>query len=128
MAESRATSIKVAVLEGDYALLTKAGLPVPLGLQLQSGSLHLSKANWCVKASPKGFFLTLSWPAVAPISPAGGPRKAKQPSHKKRRRRRRRKRRSNCPVDKAKSLTGDPVLPPSRPTSSPRPPRSPSLN
>ena len=120
MAESRATSIMVVtVLEGDYALLTKAGLPVPLGLQSQSGSLHLSKANWCAKASSEGFLLILSWPAAATVSPAGGPRKAKQSSHNKRRQRRRRKRRSNCPVDKAKSLTAD--LPPSRPTSSPMP-------
>ena len=64
MAESRAVSIKVSVLAGDYALLTEAGLPVPLGLQLQSGSHHLSEANWWAKYTPKGFSLTLYWPAA----------------------------------------------------------------
>ena len=68
MTESRAVSIKVSVLGGDYALLTEAGLPVPLGLQLQPGSHHLSETNWWAKSTPKEFSLTLYWPAAGDSS------------------------------------------------------------
>ena len=50
-----ADTIKVAVIEGDYADLCGLGLPLALSLQLQLQDLKLSGALWSAKASASGF-------------------------------------------------------------------------
>ena len=92
-------AIRVAVLEGDYALLTRAGIPLPLGLQLQLEGLHPSKASWAAKSSPKGFSLNLFWPALSEPRPGARVRSQLVPNKPARRKRRRRRHPRSGTVD-----------------------------
>ena len=50
-------SIRVAVLEGDFASLSAAGFPLSLSLQLQESALKLSDAMWTAKSTAAWWFL-----------------------------------------------------------------------
>ena len=52
-------AIKVAVLEGDFALLCALGFPLSLSLQLQQSCLRLNEALWTAKSSSGGFSVSL---------------------------------------------------------------------
>jgi len=58
-----ADSIKVVVLENDFAALCRLGLPVSLSLQLQQSGLKLADALWTVRSSGSGFSVSLFWPS-----------------------------------------------------------------
>jgi len=54
-----ADSIKVVVLENDFAALCRLGLPVSLSLQLQQSGLKLADALWTARSSGSGFSVSL---------------------------------------------------------------------
>ena len=56
-------TIKIAVLEGDFASLCALGFPLPLSLQFQQSCLRLNEAMWTAKSSSGGFSVSLFWPA-----------------------------------------------------------------
>ena len=58
-----ADSIKVVVLENDFAVLCRLGLPVSLSLQLQQSGLKLADALWTARSSGSGFSVSLFWPS-----------------------------------------------------------------
>jgi len=58
-----ADSIKVVVLENDFAALCRLGLPVSLSVQLQQSGLKLADALWTVRSSRSGFSVSLFWPS-----------------------------------------------------------------
>ena len=58
-------SIRVAVLEGDFAGLSAAGFPLSLCVQLQQSALKLPDALWTAKSSAGGFSVSFFWPSVS---------------------------------------------------------------
>ena len=56
-------SIKVAVLEGEFASLSGLGFPFSLSIQLQESCLTPSNAQWTVKSTRSGFSVSFLWPA-----------------------------------------------------------------
>ena len=56
-----ADSIKVVVLENEFAALCRLGLPVSLSLQLQQSGLKLADALWTARSSGSGFSVSLYW-------------------------------------------------------------------
>ena len=65
--------IYVVVLEGAYARLKAAGLPLPVCMQLQDLGVRLSDARWTARQSDGGFSVSLFWssPCCPPIYPVG---------------------------------------------------------
>ena len=59
-------TIKVSVLEGDLAMLSTLGFPLPLCIQLQLSCLRIDEAMWTARSTPGGFSVNLFWPAPAP--------------------------------------------------------------
>ena len=57
-------SIRVTVLEGDFATLSMAGFPLSLCMQLQTSGLKLCDAMWTAKSSAGGFSVSFFWPGV----------------------------------------------------------------
>jgi hypothetical protein len=57
-----AKTIKVAVLEGEFADLCNLGLPFSVIFQLQEKGLKLPEALWTVKSSGSGFSFCFYWP------------------------------------------------------------------
>ena len=57
-----AKSIKVAVLEGEFADLCNLGLSFSVSLQLQEKGWKLPEALWTVKSSGSGFSVSFYWP------------------------------------------------------------------
>ena len=55
--------IKVALLEGDFPVLSLLGFPVGLTIQLQQSNLNLADALWTAKSSKSGFSVSFYWPA-----------------------------------------------------------------
>ena len=53
-------TIKVSVLEGDLAMLSTLGFPLPLCIQLQLSCLRIDEAMWTARSSPGGFLSTSS--------------------------------------------------------------------
>ena len=66
-----ADSIKVVVLEAEFAALSRLGLPISLSLQLQQSGLKLADALWTARASESGFSVSLFWPSEAKASKRG---------------------------------------------------------
>ena len=66
-----ADSIKVVVLENDFAALCRLGLPVSLSLQLQQSGLKLADALWTARSSGSGFSVSLFWPSDIRTSKRG---------------------------------------------------------
>ena len=60
-----AKTIKVAVLEGEFADLCNLGLPFSVSLQLQEKGLKMREALWTVKSSSSGFSVSFYWPDSA---------------------------------------------------------------
>ena len=62
------STVKVAVLEGDFARLSTAVFPLSLALQLQQSALKLPEAMWNAKSTNKmlisntGFSVSSFWP------------------------------------------------------------------
>ena len=56
-------SVKVVVLEGDFASLIALGFPLSLSLQLQEGCLKLNQALWTAKSTKGRFSVSLFWSA-----------------------------------------------------------------
>ena len=56
-------SIKVVVLENEFADLCRLGLPVSLSLQLQQSGMKLADALWTARSSRIGFSVSLFWPS-----------------------------------------------------------------
>ena len=83
-------TIKVSVLEGDLAMLSTLGFPLPLCIQLQLSCLRIDEAMWTARSSPGGFSVNLFWPAPAP--------EKNDVQHKKRRKRRRRRTKARSQV------------------------------
>ena len=79
-------SIKVAVLEGDFAGLSAAGFPLSLCVQLQRSALKLTDALWTAKSSAGGFSVSFFWPSV--------PSQLCYDKQEKKKRRRKRKRKT----------------------------------
>ena len=75
-------TIKVSVLEGDLALLSTLGFPLPLCIQLQLSCLKIDEAMWTAKSTPGGFSVNLFWPTPAPE------KKDVQPKRRRKRKRR----------------------------------------
>ena len=71
-------SIRVAVLEGDFAVLSSVGLPLSLCVQLQVSCLKLSEALWTARKTPGGFSVNLFWPAPAPERNGGSKRRKRR--------------------------------------------------
>ena len=53
-------SIRVTVLEGNFATLSMAGFPLLLCMQLQTSGLKLCDAMWTAKSSAGGFSVGVS--------------------------------------------------------------------
>ena len=83
-------TIKVSVLEGDLAMLSTLGFPLPLCIQLQLSCLRIDEAMWTARSTPGGFSVNLFWPAPAP--------EKNDVQHKKRRKRRRRRTKARSQV------------------------------
>ena len=54
-------SIRVVVLEGEFAGLSAARFPLSLSLQLQQNALKLPEALWTAKPTDYGFSVNLFW-------------------------------------------------------------------
>ena len=59
-------SVRVAVLEDEFAVLDEAGFPQSLSLQLQNSGLHLSDALWTANLTNGGFSVSFFWPYSDP--------------------------------------------------------------
>ena len=57
-------TIRVCVLEGQYAQLSNLGFPVFLAVELQQGGLCLDNAKWSSCLSDAGFLVSFFWPIV----------------------------------------------------------------
>jgi len=55
-------TIRVCVLEGQYAELSNLGFPVSLAVELQQGGLCLDNAKWSSRLSDAGFSVSFFWP------------------------------------------------------------------
>ena len=55
-------TIRVCVLEGQYAQLSNLGFPVSLAVELQQGGLFLDNAKWSSRLSDVGFSVSFFWP------------------------------------------------------------------
>ena len=58
-----AAAIRVCVLEGIYAKMTKLGLPLSLTVELQYRGLRLDSSLWTVRLSNGGYSVSLFWPS-----------------------------------------------------------------
>ena len=68
--------IKVALLEGDFAVLSLLGFPLGLTIQLQQSNLNLADALWTAKSSKSGFSVSFYWPAQVTTSKTKRKRKS----------------------------------------------------
>ena len=68
---------KWSILEGDLAILSTSGFPLPLCLQLQLSCLRIDEAMWTARSTPGGFSVNLFWPAPAPEKNDVQPKKRK---------------------------------------------------
>ena len=66
-----ADSIKVVVLENEFAAVCRLGLPVSLNLQLQQSGLKLADALWTARSSGSGSSVSLFWPSDIRTSKQG---------------------------------------------------------
>ena len=57
-------TIRVCVLEGQYAQLSNLGFPVSLVMELQQGGLSLDNAKWSSCLSDTGFSVSFFWPVA----------------------------------------------------------------
>ena len=57
-------TIRVCVLEGQYAQLSNLGFPVSLVMELQQGGLRLGNAKWSSRLSDAGFSVSFFWPVA----------------------------------------------------------------
>ena len=57
-------TIRVCVLEGQYAQLSNLGFPVSLVMELQQGGLRLDNAKWSSRLSDAGFSVSFFWPVA----------------------------------------------------------------
>ena len=55
-------TIRVCVLEGQFAQLSNLGFPVSLAVELQQGGLCLDNAKWSSRLSDAGFSVSFFWP------------------------------------------------------------------
>ena len=58
-------AVKVALLEGDFAVLSLLGFPLRPTIQLQQSNLNLADALWTAKSSKSGFSVSFYWPATS---------------------------------------------------------------
>ena len=84
MNERSDRSIRVVVLEGDFAGLSAAGFSLSLCVQLQQSALKLPDAMWTTKSTAGGFSVSLFWPTVSP-QPAMTRRKRERERRKRKR-------------------------------------------
>ena len=70
--------IKVALLEGDFAVLSLLGFPLGLTIQLQQSNLNLADALWTAKSSKSGFSVSFYWPAQVTVSKTKRKRKRRK--------------------------------------------------
>ena len=70
--------IKVALLEGDFAVLSLLGFPLGLTIQLQQSNLNLADALWTAKSSKSGFSVSFYWPAQVTTSKTKRKRKRRR--------------------------------------------------
>ena len=105
-------SIRVAVLEGDFAGLSAAGFPLSLCVQLQQSALKLPDALWTAKSSAGGFSVSFFWPSVS--SQLCYDKKEKKKRRRKRKRKTKAKSSAQCELASAKTTA---ELQPSSPTS-----------
>ena len=101
-------TIKVSVLEGDFALLSSLGFPLPLCIQLQLSCLKMDEALWTAKFTPGGFSVNLFWPAPAPE------KNDVQPKKRRKRKRRRAKASSQVAMSKTNHTESSLSAKPSR--------------
>ena len=94
-------SIRVAVLEGDFASLSAAGFPLSLSLQLQESALKLSDAMWTAKSTAGGFSVSFFWPSVSGSSQLHYDKK--EMKKKKRKRKTKAKKAAQCKQSSANS-------------------------
>ena len=57
-------TIRVCVLEGQYAQLSNLGFPISLVMELQQGGLRLDNAKWSSRLSDAGFSVSFFWPVA----------------------------------------------------------------
>ena len=57
-------TLKVAVLEGDFAAFCNIGLPFSVNYQLQERGLKMPDALWTARSSASGFSVSLFWPSI----------------------------------------------------------------
>ena len=71
-------AINVSILEGDLAILSTLGFPLPLCLQLQLSCLRIDEAMWTARSTPGGFSSGLPLPLkIQPKKRKKGRRRAK---------------------------------------------------
>ena len=70
--------IKVALLEGDFAVLSLLGFPLGLTIQLQQSNFNLADALWTAKSSKSGFSVSFYWPAQVTASKTKRKRKRRK--------------------------------------------------
>ena len=64
MTMASGATIRVCVLEGQFAQLSNLGFPVSLAVELQQGGLCLDNAKWSSRLSDAGFSVSFFWPIV----------------------------------------------------------------